>query len=69
MRDSFVFGLCVGFFLFFIAILVLIMLCENKELKRCFMQEPKTKECEYVLWRYENRDKTSTVAVPVVVGR
>lgn len=30
---------------------------KEKEVKECFMQEPKTKECEYILWKYE-LDKT-----------
>ena len=24
-------------------------------LEECFKQEPRTKDCEFVLWRYENR--------------
>lgn len=37
-------------------------------LKDCFMQEERTKECEYALWTYENRTKTlpAIVSTPVV---
>lgn len=36
-------------------------------LKDCFMQEHKTKECEYALWKCENRTKTQTTVVPMPV--
>ena len=36
-------------------------------LKDCFMQEHKTKECEYALWKYENRTKTHSTVVPMPV--
>lgn len=66
---------------FFTAILVLILVglpasCINdakqeQVIKECFMQDVKTKECEYILWKYENRTKSNTnvmpVSVPVVV--
>ena len=35
--------------------------------KDCFMQEVKTKECEYILWKYENRTKSNTTVMPVSV--
>lgn len=37
-------------------------------LKDCFMQEHRTKECEYALWTYENRTKTlpAIMTTPVV---
>lgn len=37
-------------------------------LKDCFMQEERTKECEYALWTYENRTKTlpAIMSTPVV---
>lgn len=39
--------------------------------KECFMQKVKTKECQYILWKYENRTKSNTTVMPmpVVVGR
>lgn len=66
---------------FFTAILVLVLVglpvaCVNEGkqeqvIKECFMQDVKTKECEYILWKYENRTKSNTnvmpVSVPVVV--
>lgn len=36
---------------------------EEKALKDCFFQSPKTPECEYKLWKYENRDKTDYIVV------
>ena len=27
----------------------------NQQLEECFKQEPRTKDCEFVLWRHENR--------------
>jgi hypothetical protein len=27
----------------------------EKRLEECFKQEPRTKDCEFVLWRHENR--------------
>lgn len=36
-------------------------------LKDCFMQEHRTKECEYALWKYENRTKTQSAIVPMPV--
>lgn len=40
---------------------------QNEEIKACFMQEPRTKECEYILYRYENRSKHTTTVVPMPV--
>lgn len=66
---------------FFTAIVVLILVglpvaCVNDARqeqirKECFMQDVKTKECEYILWKYENRTKSNTTVMPmpVVVGR
>ena len=41
---------------------------EQEQLEICFKQELRTKDCEYRLWKYENRRKTSTVAVPVFIN-
>lgn len=27
----------------------------EQQLEECFMQEPRTKDCEFVLWKHENR--------------
>lgn len=43
----------------------------NKE-KECFMQEVKTKECEYILWQAENnrcKPKTNVMPVPMLMHR
>ena len=45
---------------------------EKQEVERCFMQEPRTKECEYILWKYELKMKkptsrTTVMPMPVVV--
>jgi len=39
----------------------------EEELRECFMQEVKTKECEYKLYRYENRSKNHTTVMPMPV--
>lgn len=36
---------------------------DERQLKECFFQSPKTPECEYRLWKYENRDKSSDYIV------
>lgn len=48
---------------------IIIMQNERYEafLKNCFMQEHKTKECEYAIWKYENRTKTHSTVVPMPV--
>lgn len=45
---------------------------EKNKIEECFMQEPRTKECEFTLWKYElkmgNPKKTrSTTFVPMVI--
>ena len=40
---------------------------ESNEIDRCFMQEPRTKECELVLYKYENRTKHTTTVMPTPV--
>ena len=45
---------------------------EQEQIKECFMQEPRTKECEYILWRYELKEKepkhhTAVMPMPIVV--
>lgn len=40
---------------------------ERQQIKECFMQEPRTKECEYILWNYElkrNTPKNNTRVMP-----
>ena len=52
-------------------VIVPIAIKQNAEyqncLKECFMQEHKTKECEYMLWKYENRTKNNTTVMPMPV--
>ena len=65
------------FFGFFITIIILLGVCvyfcieEDREqteaVERCFMQEPRTKECELVLYKYENRRKHTTTVMPMPV--
>lgn len=40
---------------------------EINEVDRCFMQEPRTKECELVLYKYENRTKHMATVMPMPV--
>lgn len=42
---------------------------EDKELRECFFQEPRTAECEYRLWKYGARRNTSTNTTTVVPVR
>ena len=44
---------------------------EQKEVDYCFMQEPRTKECELVLYKYEHhsRNRTTVVQMPAVGRR
>lgn len=64
---------CVILGLFVAACVVLLIgcvICEAKnqhQIEICYKQEPRTKDCEFLLWKYENREKTSTVAVPVFI--
>ena len=55
-------GIVIGLLIAFVlALLVFAFVCEANK------QEPRTKDCEFFLWKYENRQKTSTVAVPVFI--
>lgn len=39
----------------------------QQQIKECFMQEPRTKECEYILWKYElkqNKPKYNPTLMP-----
>ena len=36
---------------------------EQKEVDYCFMQEPRTKECELVLYKYEHHSRNRTTVV------
>lgn len=67
--------------LFIISIITLIvsmfyaMICyydeQDRQLKECYFQEIKTKDCAYKLWKYENRDKSThtTTTIPMYVYR
>lgn len=43
---------------------------QEETIKECYMQEIKTKQCEYELYRYEHRDvsRTRTTPVPIFIG-
>lgn len=45
---------------------------EKQRVEACFMQEPRTKECEFVLWQHElnmkkPESRTTVMPMPVVV--
>ena len=45
---------------------------EKKQIEECFMQEPRTKECEFILWKHElkmskPRNTHSTMVMPMVI--
>lgn len=63
-----------GFFVFVIMIFGVMMYFvgqsyghQQAEIEKCFMQEPRTKECELVLYKYENRTKNTTTVMPMPV--
>lgn len=45
---------------------------EKQRIESCFMQEPRTKECEFALWQHEfemtkPESRTTVMPMPVVV--
>ena len=40
---------------------------QEEELRECFMQEIKTKECEYKLYRYEHKRNNHTTVMPMPI--
>jgi ABC-type multidrug transport system permease subunit len=63
-----------GFFVFVIMLfcVMIYFVCQSyayqqAEIEKCFMQEPITKECELVLYKYENRTKHTTTVIPMPV--
>ena len=56
------------FLVFLIALIPIIIIADNnyqKEIKECYMQEVKTKDCKFKLWQYEHRNGSSSGVVPV----
>ena len=46
----------------------------QRQVEECFMQQVKTKECEYILWKYELDKKepkhsTTVMPMPMVIHR
>ena len=48
---------------------------EKQEIHDCFIQEPRTKECEYILWQYElkntkreSQNTNNNVTTGVIMG-
>lgn len=71
-----IFLIFLGVFLFLLIVVALCFAIRNdikydKQIDVCFLQEPKTKECELFLYKYENRKKTnsttSTVFMPMFI--
>ena len=69
MFDTDLIPIYVGIALIFGLLGFCIFVCvqEDTEVDRCFMQEPRTKECELVLYKYENRTKHTTTVMPMPV--
>jgi hypothetical protein len=70
----FVFGLAIIMILGIIAIPLCIKqeAQEKQRIESCFMQEPRTKECEFALWQHElemikSESRTTVMPMPVVV--
>lgn len=68
--------LFIGFIGFCIFIICCIPSCikrdieQENQVKECFMQDVKTKECEYILWKYELKKKEpkhSTAVIPMPI--
>ena len=42
---------------------------KEQELHDCFIQEPRTKECEYIIWKEVKKDSSSdNLATGVIIG-
>lgn len=55
---------------FFVGLLLFGICCEKTQqdrLKDCYIQEPRTKECQYEIWKYENREKSTHHVVPMPI--
>ena len=67
------FGVLLTGCLFFLCLLFALCLYADfeahKREQQCFMQEPRTKECEFILWARETQKQTRTAIVPIVAGR
>lgn len=45
---------------------------KEEALQECFMQEPRTKDCEYMIWKYEiehakPKNSSSFVPMPIII--
>lgn len=45
---------------------------EKRQIEECFKQEPRTKECEFILWKHElemrkPKNTHSTMVIPMVI--
>lgn len=72
----FVCVILVGFVLMCIVGVFMIPSCikhdkeQERQIEECYMQKPRTEECEFLLWKYELKQKQprhTTTAVPVIM--
>lgn len=43
---------------------------QQKQIEECYMQKPRTDDCEFLLWKYElskKQPRHTTTAVPVIM--
>ena len=60
-----------GLILTALMILAVIKGCikEEQQIHDCYIQEPKTKECEYILWREENKNQDDDFVTGMLLGQ
>lgn len=42
---------------------------EEQQIHDCYIQEPKTKECEYILWKEENKNQDDDFVTGMLLGQ
>lgn len=60
-----------GLILTALMILAVIKGCikEEQQIHDCYIQEPKTKECEYILWKEENKNQDDDFVTGMLLGQ
>lgn len=42
---------------------------KEQQIHDCYIQEPKTKECEYILWKEENKNQDDDFVTGMLLGQ
>lgn len=55
--------LIIAIFLGYLGIMRIVEIANKneKELKQCYFESPRSEKCSYMIWKYENRDKTGDI--------